>query len=172
MKINEEIHSLVRTAVNTKLAQFRQLLNEHHVPEHVTSSILSSLQESRDHLSDTFEQFRTPWRAERFLRDNFQYISPTTVKLGHGTFQYVSVIETLNRVRGDKTFQTSRKRQRSQQSAEAGDGFLLEDVEDGLLFKDNNFFKKNPSALRKKLCNLICHGNGTMLFFLCNNLKL
>jgi hypothetical protein len=152
VKINEEIRHLVSTAVNTKLTQFRQILSEQNVPEDMRNSILSSLQECPDHVSDTFEQFKTAWRAEKFLRDNFQYISPTTVKLGCGTFQYVSVIETVNRVRGDKTFQSMRKQRHSAHRTEDEDGFLLEDVEDGLLFKENKFFLKNPNALRKEFC--------------------
>jgi hypothetical protein len=145
-----EIRHLVEIALHTQLSQFKQVLSDHEIPENVKELILSGLLEYPDHLSETFELFKTAWRTEKFLRDNFQYIPPTTVKLGHGTFQYVSVIETVKKLREDKTFQNMRKPCQSEQSSAHGDGFLLEDIEDGLLFKENKFFLRHPNALRKE----------------------
>jgi hypothetical protein len=84
--------------------------------------------------------------VESYLRQNFAYVQPTTVKLGSGSFQYVSVRETLEKVRADKTFQTLRKPRNI--CEDDTDGFLLEDVEDGLNFKENKFFQKHPDAMR------------------------
>jgi len=139
----------VKTALHTKVSQLKEALNEQNVSLPLQESILSSLQEYTDPVSDTFELFKTPWRIEKFLREHFQYIAPTTVKLGEGHFQYVSVVDTVNRIRGDKSFQ-QRKKQRSNHHNTDGEGFLLEDIEDGLLFKDNEFFKQHPDALRKE----------------------
>jgi hypothetical protein len=139
------IGHLVEIALHTQLSQFKQVLSDHEIPENVKELILSGLLEYPDHLSETFELFKTDWRTEKFFRDNFQYIPPTTVKLGHGTFQYVSVIETVKKLSEDKTFQNMRK---PCQSFAHGDGFLLEDIEDGLLFMENKFFQKHPNALR------------------------
>jgi hypothetical protein len=148
VKINMEIGHLVDCALISKMDQVRQLLNEHGVPEEKKGVILSCLKSRDDPISKTFELFKTAKLTESYLRDNFNYVPPTTVKLGSGTFQYVSVIETLKKIRGDKTFQKMQKQRYSHHGD--GDGFLLEDIEDGLHFKDNKFFVKNPNAMRKE----------------------
>jgi hypothetical protein len=150
VKINGEIRNLVDTALCTKTSQLKLVLGEHNIPENTRDSILSSLRDFHDNISETFDLFKTAWRVESYLRDNFNYIPPTTVKLGSGTFQYVSVKETLNKILQDKTFQRSRNL-RHRAVGGGVDGFLLEDIEDGLLFKENKFFQKNQDALRKTL---------------------
>ncbi len=84
--MNVEIRNLVDTALRTKTQQFKQVLSEHDVPEVTIESICSSLGEFHDHVGDTFELFKTPWRVESYLRDNFHYIPPKTMKLGSGTW--------------------------------------------------------------------------------------
>jgi hypothetical protein len=146
VKINKEVADIVETAVTTKLKQFRKVLSEHDVPDTVRLAIFSSLDKEPDYASETFHMFKTVRLTEKYLRDNFDYIPPTTVKLGSGSFQYVSIIETLNKIQADKTFQQMKK-QRSSHYGE-GEGFLLEDIEDGMIFKENKFFLQNPEALR------------------------
>jgi hypothetical protein len=129
---------------------FRNVLEEHNVPDLLKESIFSSLLKKEDLVSKTFELFRTAKLTESFLRDNFHYVPPTTIKLGSGSFQYISVKETLKKVRADKTFQQLKKRNPSDNLCPDGEGFLLEDIDDGLLFKENKFFRKNPDAMRKE----------------------
>jgi hypothetical protein len=148
--MNGEICHLVNTALRTKTAQFQQVLSEHGVSDDTKDSIFSTIRELHDPVTKTFELFKTPWRVESYLRENFQYIPPKTVKLGSGTFQYVSIKETVNRIREDKTFQKSRKVHHRVEDANS-EGFLLEDIEDGLHFKNNTFFLQHPSALRNRI---------------------
>lgn len=149
-KINGEISHLVDTALRTKTSQLKQVLCEHNIQEDMRTSILSSMQDFHNHVGETFDLFKTPWRIESYLRENFHYIPPTTVKLGNGSFQYVSIKETLKKIQEDKTFQHSRNTGNRAVREEDIDGFLLKDIEDGLLFKENKFFQKNPDALRKE----------------------
>jgi len=136
----------VDTALLTRTQKLKQVLSQHGVSEDMKNSIISALLECHDHVSETFELFKTRWRVESYLQDNFHYIPPRTVKLGSGTFQYVSVAETVNKIRADKTFKSVKK---PEQAVATEDGFLLRDIQDGLLFKENKFFKENPNALRK-----------------------
>ena len=147
--MNVEIQHLMDTALRTKTAQLKQVLSEHGVPEDTKDSIFSSMGQFHDHITETFQLFKTPWRVESYLQQHFDYIAPKTVKLGSGSFQFVSVKETVNRIREDKTFRTSRKVQQSVEDS-SGDGFILEDIEDGLHFKKNKFFQKHPNALRNR----------------------
>lgn len=137
----------METAVASKVNQFRKVLHEHDVPEDVRTSIMSGLQGEPDYVRETFEMFKTVKKTEKYLRDNFSYIPPTTVKLGSGSFQYVSIVETLEKVQADQTFQKMKKQRRHTPGGD-GDGFLIEDIEDGLLYKKSDFFLRNPEALR------------------------
>jgi hypothetical protein len=153
VKINTEISHIVDSALVSKVDQFRKALNAHSVSEEIKDSIFSTMNSSDDPISTTFQLFKTSKLTESYLRDNFSYVPPTTIKLGSGTFQYVSVVETLKKIREDKTFRTMRKKRNSHHGD--GDGFLLQDIEDGLHFKDNKFFLKYPNAMRKEfeICN-------------------
>jgi hypothetical protein len=146
VKINKEIGHIVDKALATKLEQLRTVLCDNEIPEHVVRSIFAGLQDSTDYVRETFELFKSVKLTEKYLRDNFKYIPPTTVKLGSGTFQYVSIRETLNKIETDHTFQRMKKKRNPHRGD--GEGFLLEDIEDGLLFKESKFFLKNPDALR------------------------
>jgi hypothetical protein len=141
-----EIGHLVDTALHTQIDKFRQVLDEHDVAENIKNSILSNLKDQDDFVSKTFECFKTVKLVESYLRQNFAYVQPTTVKLGTGTFQYISIRETLEKIKADKTFQRLRKPRNI--CEDNPDGFLLEDVEDGLHFKENKFFLENPDAMR------------------------
>jgi hypothetical protein len=156
VKMNTEIGHLVDIAVHTQLDQFRQVLDEHGISANLKDSILSSMKGRDDHVRQTFELFKTAKRTENYLKKNFHYVPPTTVKLGNGTFQYVSIVETLKQIESDKTYQRMKK-QRNSHYGSPGEGFLLEDIEDGLLLKENKFFRRHPNAMRK----------GNVLYILC-----
>jgi hypothetical protein len=157
VKINTEIGQLVDTAINTKLMQLKKIVSEQNLPENVVGNIFSSLGECEDPVSNTFKLFKTPKLVESYLKANFHYVAPTTVKLGSGTFQYIPVTETLAKVQGDTTFQRMRKRHSSQIGD--GEGFLLEDIDDGLIFKENRFFLQNPNALKLMLYSDVVQGS-------------
>jgi len=128
-----------------------RLLTFHFVPlsltaklngEIKTASIFSQVNSSQDHVRETFDLFRTPFRIEKYMEKNFHLVLPQRVPLGSGDFQYVSVVNLLKEVVADKSFQKVRQRRKTSEED------VLEDVEDGLFFKNHEFFLKNPNALR------------------------
>jgi hypothetical protein len=151
VKINTEIAHLVQTALKCKEETFRRILEENEVPENLKQSILTGVQNEDDLVCKIFDNFKTAKLTEGFLRDNFHYVPPTTIKLGSGSFQYISIRETLKKIREDKTFQQMKKRRPVHDLCEDSEGFLLEDLDDGLLFKKNPFFQRHPEAIREKV---------------------
>jgi hypothetical protein len=146
VKLNADFKALVEIALHQQMEQFVSILYEHNIPG--VSSILACLDSSNNVVIQTFNLFKSPKLIESYLRDNFHYIPPTTVPLGKGSFQFIPPSKILKKVLADKTFQKMRQGSNNI-SAEQPDGFLLEDICDGLAFKENKFFISNPTALRE-----------------------
>lgn len=139
--MNGEIESLTKIAVAEKTKQFRIALHSNNVSPECQASILSDVSSSDDHVSATFQLFRTPFLIEKYMVKNFHLVLPTRHELGSGDFQYVSVVKLLKKIVTDKSFQKIRTVKRTSED-------ILEDVEDGFHFKNHEFFKTNPDALR------------------------
>lgn len=145
VKINAEISALVNIASQTRDSIFVTALHAHSIPGETTKSIMQTLRSKTDIFQETFEKFRTVKKVESYLTENFPYVKPKTFKLGDGSFQYVSIVETLKKITGDKTFQKFKKTTNSPQDDGAT---LMADIEDGLAFKESEFFRINPGALK------------------------
>jgi hypothetical protein len=143
VKINTEIAALVDIATQTRDNVFVGALQDHNISDTVTESIMNSIRKQEDIVKGTFKYFQTPKKAESYLMENFTCIKPRTVKLGEGSFQYISIIDTLKAVTRDKTFQKFGKTCVSKDN-----GDLLSDIEDGLSYKESQFFRINPRALK------------------------
>lgn len=89
------------------------------------------------------EDFRTYYKINRFAVGDKTYIAPVQIKLAATTdrkassFQYISVIDTVEAIITDPDFPSS---------TPAPEG-LLRDVTDGSAFKENSYFQKNPDAI-------------------------
>lgn len=116
------------------------------IPEETVIMIIKDSES--DTLNNTFERLKTPKLIEGYLTKNFSYVEPQTVNLlGGGTFQYVPITKTLDKILTDKSFKKHRKVFRLSDESHDPCG-LLEDFDDGLLHKQSPFFLSNPDALR------------------------
>jgi len=139
--MNEEIKKLTQVAVAEKTEQFKKAMTSNNVTRECQASIILQVNSFQDHMADTFDLFRTPFLIEKYMEKNFHLVLPSRVILGSGDFQYVSVVKLLKKIVDDKSFQEVRR------SKKRNEG-ILEDLEDGLHFKNHAFFKNNPEALR------------------------
>jgi hypothetical protein len=144
VKINSEIAALVGIVSDTKNRQFVTEMQAHNISTDVTEDITNSLLRKQEAFQEIFDKFRTARKAESYFMENFACIQPKTVKLGKGSFQYINIIETLKAVTRDKTFQ---KYQNTGQPSKE-DAELLVDIHDGSSFKESEFFRANPGALK------------------------
>jgi hypothetical protein len=154
VKINGELSALVQIALRTQMDRFRTSLDENNLSDELKNSIMFALGKGENPVNKAFDSFKSPKLIMGYLRDNFNFIPPTTVKLGAGSFQYISVIEVLKKIRADKTYQQM-KIQPAHSITRDEDDFLIEDIQDGLLFKNNKFFLDNPEAIRRGTLTLL-----------------
>jgi hypothetical protein len=140
--MNKQLQALTKMAVGEKMAQVKAALAACNISDSCQDRILSTIAASEDTVSDTFELFKTPWRIKRYMEENFNLVLPEEISLGEGSFQYIPIVKLLKKVTADKTFQKLRRT-----STERSED-LLEDVEDGRLFKRQTFFVDNPEALK------------------------
>jgi hypothetical protein len=143
VKVNSEISALVDIAIKTREQTFLGALKDHNIPEDAADSIMESIRSKEDIVADTFKKFQTSKKIQGYLMENFSAVKPKSVKLGEGSFQYMSIVETLKAIRSDRTFQQFEKTRPCEKS-----GDLLVDIEDGLAFKGSQFFLDNPGALK------------------------
>lgn len=148
VKINSEVRFLVDLALNSQISQLQEVLDSQNLQEDVRQSILFDVRNRQGFVSETFDRFRTSKLIEGYLRDNFDYLPPRTLSLGSGSFQYIPIIDTLKKIQADRTFQKMKNLHAQRSPVIDSDGFLLEDIQDGLVFKENKFFLENPDALK------------------------
>jgi hypothetical protein len=140
-KLNREIETLTQIAVSEKTKQFRKAMDFYGISSECQANILSQVNEYEDHVQATFQLFRSPFLIKRYLEEHFHLVLPKKLKLGDGEFQYVPIIKVLQKIAADKNFQQLRNSKKTRND-------LLEDVQDGLHFKNLAFFKENPDALK------------------------
>ncbi len=88
--------------------------------------------------------FSSYFRIEKHVQTStaFNYIHPVEIKLAadsegrKATFQYIPIINTVNAIVSDPTFK--------QTKATAGD--LIQDIKDGSVWQNREFFQNNPDA--------------------------
>ena len=99
-------------------------------------------------------ELKTSYNRKVFMKENFPLISPEEVVLNRSEvrkggrkdcYQYVPIVETLDKLCCDKSFQTIAKKEIDERDVFASDGFY-QDVKDGLVYKSCSFFKDNPDA--------------------------
>ncbi len=142
--MNAELEALTKIAVAEKTKQFRKALDSHNISSESQKSIFATLNTYEDPISATFETFRSPFRIERYMEDNFNLVLPTRIQLGAGDFQYVPIIKLLKKITADKNF--IKGRQSANAATRSND--ILQDIHDGRHFKNSSFFQANPEALR------------------------
>jgi len=152
VKINAEFSALVEIALKTKLKQFHGALAENGLEDSVIESVLSHLKSCDEYVGSTFSLFSSAKLIEKYLQENFDYIPPTKITLGSGSFQFIPPSKILKKILSDQTYQKMQKKKNTQSAEESDtDSFLIEDISDGLLFKNNTYHISNPDALRKFL---------------------
>lgn len=139
---------LVEHASKSKTEQFKMAMMDEGIPDITVATVMSSVSGGEELIRETFDLFSSSKRIEKYFEENFDYVKPKTVSLGNGTFQYVPVRKLLQKIVADKTFQKHRKTLQETIDDDDGEDRLLQDVEDGLLYQNNNFFKTNRDALR------------------------
>lgn len=86
------------------------------------------------------DQFKTYYHVDKHVRNTpeFKFIQPQEIELPEPKrhFSYISVIDTLATIVSDPTFKQETKE----------DAGYLRDIKDGLAYKENAFFSKNPDA--------------------------
>lgn len=142
-EINSEISSLLSLAANTIRDRVKIALTSNNVGTETQQSVLKDMNTSWDPFSETFQKFRNSKQIEKYLTTNFKVIAPETKALGEGTFQYVSPIKVLNKIAGDRSFQECLKMQRAVRKP---DSECIRDLHDGMLYRENSYFKENPDA--------------------------
>jgi hypothetical protein len=140
--MNQQLQALTKIAIGEKMAHFKASLAACNVSSDCQDQILSTLASYEDTVSETFELFKTPWRIKRYMEKNFSLVLPEEIALGEGSFQYIPIVKLLKKLTADKTFKKYRETKKKQRED------FLEDVEDGLLFKNSSFFRDNPAALK------------------------
>lgn len=92
--------------------------------------------------------FGTSHKRYKFYKENFAYVEPIQIPLGNAKgknifFHYVPIKETLKKLFYNKSLSD----QLIFQNPNHEDN-VLKDFTDGIVFKENIFFKKNPDAIQ------------------------
>jgi hypothetical protein len=149
VQIINEIKTLVSIALASKTDLFKGVMKSKGIDAAMVDSIMQVIAECDDHLLKTFELFRNPKCIETYITEEFPYVKPTTVALGSGSFQYVSITEILKKIKNDKSFQKLRKKVEVQNTdVEETMDFCLRDVDDGLLMRSSKFHLTYRDAFR------------------------
>ncbi len=136
-------------ALVNKTESFRAAMKDNNINADTMNTILHSVANCDDLVSNTFDLFKSAKCTEKYMTKNFSYVSPVRVSLGSGEFQYVPVIETLKNIVGDRSFQKLRKDFTARSSVEADSlDLCLSDLEDGARLRNSDYFRLNPDALR------------------------
>lgn len=141
--ISSEMASVVEIAQITTGMQLLDILKDSNVPDDIVEKIQTHLNNSQFSVKETFNKFKTPSKLESYLKGNFHYIPPQTVRVGEETFQFISLVEILKAVSSDKTIQEYLRQ--TGPDSEAG---IIQDLTDGHCFQTKDFFKRNPSAFK------------------------
>lgn len=146
MKINNEVMALMELSSKSIVDHFKMAMREKEIPETTANAVILSASAGESRIQETFQLFSNPNRIEKYFEKNFDYVKPHTVSLGKGSFQYIPVRKLLKKIVEDKTFCKHRKVLPPPSNPD--DDSVLQDLEDGLLFKTSQSFISNRDALR------------------------
>jgi hypothetical protein len=145
VEINSEIASLLDLSTKTTRECVNAALQNIGVGIEAQQSVLKELDSCRDKILETFKKFRHSKQIEKYLTSNFNVILPEKKILGKGTFQYVPIAKVLTKIVADKSFQNCLQRSRAESNTNKN---VLEDLHDGILFRESSYFRENPEAIR------------------------
>ena len=121
------------------------------IDQNELDSVLLELND-KDPFMRAQELLSTETSRKKFVYENFDYIAPLEIVLNQDeidrgkpkeTVHYVPIHETLKVIFGDPTYQKVVTRENSgERSIDC-----LNDIKDGFLFQNSEYFQENPSAL-------------------------
>ena len=107
---------------------------------------------SEDKFVNAQKELDTEHKRDAFLRSNFNYVNPVEYVLNKENvlkgqpkevYHYIPIVQTFKNLIQDQTFIGMMNNATAMSNYESQ---VLRDCKDGLAFKNNTFFKKNPDA--------------------------
>ena len=155
--IVEEMQKLHTFGLLCGLKKLSDRLSELNVCESDISDLLRELQDSNPFRACTSGELRTHQMRQMYFKKNFKFVAPTQIYLGENKHnvsrfaQYVPIKDSLKALFEDasvKAAYNEMQQKHSLQNSAGYNSFVLDDIADGRVFVNNQFFTQNPGALR------------------------
>ena len=151
-EIAAEFFSQSLRSVQDREAVLRRSLSK--IPN-LHPSILEEIliENTKDPFLKAQEELSSEYKRNKYMEENFHYVKPREIVLNKEetksgakkeVVHYVPIIEAFKVLIEDKSFIRAIENAAEEDKLEDND--LIEDVKDGLIYKQNNYFQENPEA--------------------------
>ena len=142
--IISELNNIRDLAQTSKKEKLKEVLLNKDISLETVDEIVEQIL-SDDLMTNSNKIFDSNYKRKQYYKKEFKYVDPVSIEIDKNKhFSYVPPAKTLENMFFDKSIQNHLNFNISEKKSDG----LLEDFTDGSVYKNNSFFKQNPTALK------------------------